>query len=337
VIEVPVVAPRGRLGLRLVLVTVAIGLAAANTGNNLLYLILSLVTGLCLAAVLAARAARRMRVAAHMPSTVVAGQPLVMTAIAEGRFPLLPQTWVQVRIDGLPQPIAMEVAIPSRDGRAIVSTTVTAPGRGRYDRMSVTGHTGYPLDLSTSSSRASRAGPLIVTPAFMPIRSLRVVGDSPAWTDVSAPARPRSGGSGGDPIDRRPLRPHDDARHIDWRASARSGETIVREFPIEAPRRIGLVLDRRARDSESFETCIGRAAAILDLAGRERYEIFLAAEGLDTPLAGPEALLWLAEVSMLSPRAHGPGGDLSTPPFPRDTEMIVLSADPARATPIEMG
>src|SRR5262249_10822584 len=63
----PHLAP-GRMGLRLAVLSVAIGLAAINTGNNLLYVMLSLILGLALVASIAARVAMRtLRVRAILP------------------------------------------------------------------------------------------------------------------------------------------------------------------------------------------------------------------------------------------------------------------------------
>ena len=72
-----------------------------------------------------------------------------------------------------------------------------------------------------------------------------------------APARLRQGrrsgdfitagiGSGADLADLRPYQPGDDTRHIDWRASARSRQTMLRVWHAERQSGFVVLLDRRA-------------------------------------------------------------------------------------------
>jgi len=54
-----------------------------------------------------------------------------------------------------------------------------------------------------------------------------------------------TGGAGLDFADLRPYAPGDDPRHIDWRASARAGETRVRGYHADVNRPLCLLMDRR--------------------------------------------------------------------------------------------
>jgi uncharacterized protein (DUF58 family) len=131
----------------------------------------------------------------------------------------------------------------------------------------------------------------------------------------------------------------DDARHIDWRSSARTGRLMVREFEREQERRIDLVLDLEAADDEAFEQAVQRCAAILDLARRERYDARLLLPGIEAAPAGIRAMRCLASVKPVRQAAAGPpgGGLAGTLALVRpDAESVVVSADPARSTPIEM-
>ena len=82
----PHLAP-GRMGVRLAVLSTAIGLAAVNTGNNLLYVMLSLILGLAVVSSVAARRAlHTLRVDARFPREVVCGEPFCFTVETAGRL-----------------------------------------------------------------------------------------------------------------------------------------------------------------------------------------------------------------------------------------------------------
>jgi uncharacterized protein (DUF58 family) len=336
----PHVFPTGRIGPRLALLGLAIGLAAVNTGNNLLYLILSLLLALAAISVLVSSwSLRRLRVSALLPGEVVCGEPFHIGVEACGRFPLLPQTWIEVRLEGLPAPVDAAVVITSGRQRGVASARAVVERRGVFEPLTLSAATGYPLDLWLRRSRRQPwRGALVVLPRHPKIRSLRIVRAGQAPPRGDAPSH-----QGGHPgVDLRNIRSYttsDDARHIDWRSSARSGRLMVREFEREQERRIDLVLDLEAADDEAFEQAVQRCAAILDLARRERYDARLLLAGIEVAPGGIRAMRCLASVKRTSPEAAGPPGSglVETLGLVRpDAECVVISADPARSTPIEM-
>src|SRR5512145_2387297 len=68
-----------RDGFKFVLVTLAIGVAAINTGNNLLYLVLAMMLSfIILSGVLSEMTMRGVVASRDVPTTAVAGQPVVV-------------------------------------------------------------------------------------------------------------------------------------------------------------------------------------------------------------------------------------------------------------------
>ena len=327
-----------RMGLRLAVLSVAIGMAAVNTGNNLLYLMLSLVLGLAGVSLAAASwSLRRLRVAPMLPQEATRGEPFLFGAVVTGRFPLLPQTWVRVRLDGLPESPTLTVPVPAESGRGVASSSAVVHRRGVFDQLTVQALTGYPLDLSLRRSRQSWRGSLVVLPRFTPISRLRILGATPAGAGrrggLLAPAH-RPGGIGTDLYNLREYAPSDDARHIDWRSTARTGRLMVREFEREEERRLDLVLDLAATDDAAFESAVERCAAILDYAWRERFDARLLIAGSTGASRGREAMRRLAAVSHTASGTRELGTAIAR--ARRDADLIVVSADPARATPIEI-
>ena len=108
------------------------------------------------------------------------------------------------------------------------------------------------------------------------------------------------GQTGGEFHSLREYVPGDDLRRINWKASARSEDLVVRETALEGVRRCTVVLDTSASqyDPESFERAVSAAASVTMSAGATGIATRLVAPGID--LRGPEvagnALRWLATV-----------------------------------------
>ena len=108
------------------------------------------------------------------------------------------------------------------------------------------------------------------------------------------------GQTGGEFHSLREYVPGDDLRRINWKASARSEDLVVRETALEGVRRCTVVLDTSAAqyDPASFERAVSAAASVTMSAGATGIATRLVAPGID--LRGPEvagnALRWLATV-----------------------------------------
>ena len=309
----PHLAP-GRMGIRLALLSAAIGLAAVNTGNNLLYVMLSLILGLAGVSLVAARLAlRTLRVRAILPAEAVSGEPFLMTVEVQGRFPWLPQTWVDVRVRGLDQELVVTVPLAAATGRGALITRLTAPRRGVYTRLRLEASTGYPLDLHLSRAAFAWTGELVVLPRLRPVElpdARAAAGPLPG----AAPAL-RGSGMGADLRNVRAYTWQDDARHMHWRATARAGHPMVRELDPERERRLDVVLVTEASDPAAFEEVVSRAASLMEAARQEQIPVRLHARGAAREgLTGPAAGRFLAQVSCAPPGSVGADAGGFVPP-----------------------
>ena len=328
-----------RMGLRLSALGLAIGMAAINTGNNLLYLMLALILALAGVSIAASWwSLRRLQVAPMLPDEATRGEPFTFGVEVTGRFPLLPQTWVRVRLAGLPEAVELSVAVPAASRRGVASVRATVTRRGLYENLSVQALTGYPLDLWLRQVTQPWRGRIAVMPRFDRISRLRIAPTirGGRGAGVNAPSR-RVGGAGTELHNLREYTQSDDARHIDWRSSARTGTLMVREFEREEEKRLDLVLDLQAADPEAFETAVERCAAILDFASRERFDARLVVPGFRRTMSGHEAMRCLAAVAVVTPDARSAAAlDTAMGLVRRNGDVVVISADPARATPLEI-
>lgn len=121
---------------------------------------------------------------------------------------------------------------------------------------------------SLSSSLAGQ--PLLDDAGFEQLRliALQYRARHRAAGRVAGPHSSRQRGPGMDLHDSRPYQPGDDVRHMDWRATARSGKPVAKVFVAERRRDIRLFIDRRATmmfgtRRELKATTAARIAALL--------------------------------------------------------------------------
>ncbi len=129
--------------------------------------------------------------------------------------------------------------------------------------------TGYrvsrhdPLGLLRSSAKFHSRGNLLVLPKIYPLPSFLFHG-SRKYQQGGIAAALKSGNST-EFMALREYRHGDPVKYIDWKSSARTGQTVVREYQDEYFSRYGLVLDTFSPRSHSqiFEEAVSIAASIL--------------------------------------------------------------------------
>lgn len=135
--------------------------------------------------------------------------------------------------------------------------------RGRLDVGPLDLTLGDPLGLTSSTVRASDQVTLIVHPTLLDLGVLH----ARAGHDPTADQQPiRALASGGDEFFA--LRPYvvgDELRRVHWRASARTGELVVKQEERPRTGRVTVVLDRRRSvyDEDGFERAVSAALSAL--------------------------------------------------------------------------
>lgn len=254
-------------------VAIGLGFAAVNSGNNLLFLLESLLLALIIVSgVLSEQCLRGVRVSALAPAEVFAGEPATVgaTLVNAKRLPA--------------RSLAVETAdggrvIPVRwlkpGGERVLAWEHTFPRRGRHRLPGLRVTTCFPFGLFVKAGRAQDARAVVVFPAPTPLAAAPVLA---AATGQAADSRRRRGRSQ-EVHDLRPYRSGDDPRLIHWRVSARTGVTTVRELEAPATADVRIVLrGSGARHADRLERALGQAAALT---------LHFAARGAAVALGGP--------------------------------------------------
>lgn len=280
-------------GAIFLLILLVVGFAAWNTGNNLLFLVLSLLCSTLFVGGVAARASLRdLIVSARFPDHIFAGEAAPVIVTLRNAKRLLPSFSVLVEARG-PKGTLKEVR-PKRKRftKRALAYYIYVPHRAaaeqRVERMfSERGHvlitgfelsTRFPFGFFRFRRRLrARNVDIVVYPKPEP------VGDDLHLLPAYAGRMPSSRrGIGQDLFSLRNYQPKDDLRHIDWKATARTRNLTVREFTAEDERRITIVFDTRATSdtdavnfSQRFEAGVIQAASLLKHFIDERAEVRL--------------------------------------------------------------
>lgn len=225
------------LGLGFVLTTLVVAVGATNTGNNGLYILLSLLLGvLVVSGVVSRRNVEEIAVSLDGPAEVFAGEPAPFRVVLRN-LGERPKSALLVKVSGKAAPILFP-SLPPR-GEAERGVDLVFPRRGRHRVESILLFSGYPIGLF-------RKGRL------HPVNEERVVFPSPKAVAFPPPEAteaiddgidPRRKGRGAEVLKLREAVPGDDPRDIHWPQTARQGRPIVKERASELGREIVVHLD----------------------------------------------------------------------------------------------
>ncbi|MEP6717986.1 MAG: DUF58 domain-containing protein [bacterium] len=271
-----------------------VGFAAWNTGNNLLFLVFSLLCSTLFVGGAAARAALRdLIVSARFPDHIFAADAAPVIVTLKNAKRLLPSFSILVAARG-PSDAEQQNRkrrLPRFSKRSLAYFTYVPHHAAAEQRVEqvfprrghvlITGFelsTLFPFGFFRFRRRLrARDVDLVVYP------KPEVIGDElhllPTFAGRTVSSRR---GTGQDLFSLRDYQPQDDLRHIDWKATARSRQLTVREFTAEDERRITIILDTNEPDGLDaeefdirFERGVVQVASLLKHFIDERAEVRL--------------------------------------------------------------
>ncbi len=229
--------------------------------------------------------------------------------------------------------------------------TVVCDRRGEHRFGPVRLRSGDPVGWGSEVRSDDLADRLLVYPKVFPLVRLGAAARLPLGPDRAARLLL------GDPsrvAGVRPYRPGDSLRHVDWRATARSREPLVRIHEPTASPRAAVFLDTRVpqlargRSAPSeLELTIAVAASVLSELHGRGVAIGLFSNGSvdgrpialgprSTPDALADALELLAKASPFSTRRFADVVAAESAHLPHGTSVIVVAADFPRATEVAL-
>ena len=293
-----------RAGVLYAIVVLLIGVAALNTGNNLLYIIVAaMLAAIAVSGLASSICLYRLELDLKIPDHIFAGTEIPATVSVRNprgwlpslsvsavpiekekqrnrwrwvatTFPVPPwrppeRQWLQLpdrklrRVTiGEPSGVFHQSAyfplIPPRS-QLQAEVKLTFRRRGKYqERFSLS--TRFPFAFLVKTRRVALAREVLVYPELT--NSEDVVELLPV---LSGKLEAYLRGRGADLYRIREYLPEDSARHVDWKATAKSGSLKVREFAREDERRLRLVFDNPAPGAlapHAYERMVSLAASL---------------------------------------------------------------------------
>ena len=341
-----------------VLVTLVIGIAALNTGNNLLYIVVAaMLSAILVSGIASAMVLRRLKLEVRLPRHLFAGRAAPGRIVVRNSRQWLPSFSIGVRRRARSEqgkksgmrwewepvtfafplnrpPGKQWLKLPDRRLRRVTvtprkaaifqgmiyfaflpaGTEASAEIELRFDRRGIYREdsfglvTSFPFAFLTKTRRVPLQREIVVYPRIEAAERFfeilpRLRGE---WESFVR-------GRGSDLHSIREYGPDDSARHVDWKATAKSGSLKVREFTREDERKVRIVFDNPevgAISESEYERAVELAAWLAWHFVEQNAEVSFAIAGQGRTGELHEFLGWLAVVRPRTNQRQGLGAKL---------------------------
>ena len=296
--------------------------AAINTSNNLLYMVLAaLLAVMVLSGFLSGLNFRFLRLEARLPDHCFARQAFPVALTVKNPKRLFPTFSLRVspvdespfRFEGYYVPL---VGTQDQDTR-MVEAELARRGRHRLDEVQL--QSRYPFGFLLKGRPVPTEAECIAFPEILQPEEMDV-----AIHDILGASERFERGQGMDLYMIRDYVTSDSARHVDWKATAKTSSLKTREFAAEESQRVVLAFDRCgvAGDENRFESLVSYAASLAVHMARDGIELSLVSDDWSSSSGYSESLLqsilsYLALVEM-NPSAW-------PPPVEQSDGTVILS------------
>lgn len=317
--------------------TIGVGFAAFNSGNNLLFLILGFMLSLIiLSGVMSEIVLNRVRLRRRLPGRSFAKSTALTELVLENRKRRVPSYSLEV------EDVADGEATQRRcyflkvaAGEEQTASYRRVPSRRGY--LQLTGFrilTRYPFGLFEKRREVAGEDRMLVYPELLD----QVPAEHRA--DSTGPETPsQKVGAGTDLAGLRGYQEGDEARAIHWRRTAALGRLVVVERHTDRSARVCVRLDNaRPVDADAawdrgFEHSVSLAATIAVRSARQGLSVEVLVRGRRSPVVASEApadpILGFLALLKAVPAADAP----ALPAAPRDARLVSLSVEPIAEQP----
>lgn len=309
-----------------------VALAALNTGNNLLFLILAcLIAIILMSGILSSITLSGIEMRLELPEHIFAAQPVRALVELHNEKLTLPSFSLRVeavRRKDSPGAVMLETPVyfpyvPKHD-RVQQHVPVTFPRRGVYSQDAFRIVTRFPFGFLQKARRIDLKSEALVYPSVEPTRDFLEI-----LPGMQGALESLAKGRGQDLYALRDYQPRDSSRHVHWKASARLGSLMVREFTREEDCRVLLVLDPHMPEGlvaeeagVRFERAVNLCAALAWHFYERNAVLQFRSVGFETPLAEADKIIFDVLRYLASAK-----------PFPPDPQRALLT-DSAGASEI---
>ena len=265
--------------------------AAINTSNNLLYMVLSaLLAVLLLSGFLSGLNFRFLRVEARIPAHCFAREPFPISIQINNEKRVFPSFSVQLeppvenafRYSSFYIPVIKAQRNVHQSGQAMLIR------RGRYAVGQMKGRSRYPFGFFVKDRNYQVEADCICYPEIIPQEQMNF-----SVLDIQGSNQRFERGLGYDLYTIRDYLPSDSARHVHWKALAKTGILKTREYAAEESRCVVFAFDRFGHpgDVERFEQLVSYTASLAYHLINDGIEVALVSDDWRTGYGASDTLL----------------------------------------------
>ena len=317
-------------------------LAAVNTGNNLLFLILAcLLAGILVSGVLSRVVLTGIAMKFDLPEHIFAGQPVLAEIELRNEKQIWPSFSLRVLGASKKSPteiLTRPVFFPyiSRISTARQKVELRFPQRGVYRQDAFGIRTRFPFGFFEKTRRVESNMEITIYPPVEPTDQFYEV-----LPLLSGEMASHFRGRGHELHSLRDYQPTDSGRLVDWKVTAKSGRLMVREFAREDERRVMLVLDpyigkvMAAESVARFERAVSLAACIAWHFNEIHSVMQFRTGTYSTPMAPAGEIIYpaLRQLALVQPEMSEAGAFLDMLTGDREIFKIILTARAQRSIP----
>jgi uncharacterized protein (DUF58 family) len=259
--------------------------AAINTSNNLLYMVLSaLLAVLLLSGLLSAMNFKFLEMELLLPERAFAGETFPLSVRVRNHRRFFPAFSLQAEPPGE----GLYFPVIQAHGTAVHSGETVFARRGRYTIDKLKTASRFPFGFFVKARSYTVDAECICYPEILPHDRLDI-----SVADILGTHQRFERGLGNELHTIREYVNSDSARHVHWKASAKTGSLKTREYATEDSRRIILAFDRfgSPRDGERFEELVSQAASMAFYLIKSGAEVMLVSDEWESSAGSSESNL----------------------------------------------
>jgi uncharacterized protein (DUF58 family) len=269
-----------RGGLLFFMAILLTGAAAFLTADNLLFLVFSAMLALLLISGFFSRLVLSgLELELLLPEHVSARAPMPARVRLRNLKRITPSFSIELSaladpVNNVPPILTSPIYFPLLTGgsESEVNVDVTFPFRGRHRENLFVLSTRFPFGFLHKRTNVPLRRETIVYPRLEPTAEAEQLANNIPG-ELGEPVQ----GAGREFHRIRPYEPRDNARNVDWKATAHTGELQVREFAKENQRTVEVYLDRRISPGQQqwFESAVEQCAFLVWRLSQDEIELLL--------------------------------------------------------------
>ena len=255
-----------KLGKWYIAILLLIGIAAINTGNNLLYLVVGMLLSLIIISGLMSESTLRgLSVTRRLPARVFSGIEVLSQIDITNSKRLFPSfSFVVSELNMALIESSDAYVLKLARGESIKrQNTIIFKERGEINLEGLLITTSFPFSLFRKGKREQAGEKRLVYPRLRPLtgkekQEMDTLIGKRTGGNTTVPRK----GDGAELHSLNEYRPGDDSRNIDWKSSAKSRKLLSKEYERDEEHRVMIDFDNCAGKEEYFEHCVTKAASL---------------------------------------------------------------------------